>query len=442
MKSYFFKNALLPNGWQKNVRVECNHGVFTQVVANSQAHADDIQQNCVIASMPNAHSHVFQRCMAGLTEFKTAKHDSFWSWRELMYRYANSISPEQLYHIARFTYAEMLDAGYSSVCEFHYVHRNLADTKDISSLSKAVLKAANDVGIALTFLPVLYTQADMQGSELSPLQKRFELSVDEYIELYAELKKALFPKQNLGICFHSLRAVSIPQMQSLLAELNEPQPIHIHIAEQTAEVQQCLEVHGKRPVELLFENFEVNANWSLIHATHLTPNEVKLIANSKAVAGICPLTEANLGDGVFPLPQFMQQNGVFSIGSDSHIGINPFLELQTFEYSQRLALQQRIIASTETTENVGDYLWNQAVKGGSQSSQLNTHDIAENQQANWIELDSEHVLATCLSPSATLNATIFVDSRIMKKHFVAANATPALSEEILENYKNTLKTLR
>ena len=443
MKNYFFKQALLPNGWYNNVRVKINtDGLFSDVLANAKSDDSDIELDCVIPAMPNCHSHVFQRTMAGLTEYKTAENDSFWSWRDLMYKYANLIDAKQLYHIARYVYCEMLLAGYSSVCEFHYLHRDLRNNKNTTDMSLAIINAAHDVGIDLTLLPVLYTQAHIDGSQLSDLQQRFKLSTDEYIELYRHLQKKLYPEQNMGICFHSLRAVSIKQMQKVLTSIGSAQPIHIHIAEQEAEIKQVLEHTGKRPVELLFDHFNIDQNWCLIHATHLNDNEIDMIAQSGAVVGICPMTEANLGDGIFPLPPYLQKNGHFAIGSDSHILINPFQELQILEYSQRLRNRQRIIASTKKTPNVGTLLWNNAVKGGSQAGHTNSHGIQINQAANWLSIDTKHPLLTQLNGAQCLDSSIFVSNQIPVNTYVRGQKQKVINKNIIENYKNTLKSLR
>ena len=443
MKTYFFKQALLPDGWNNNVRVKIDaEDLFHDVSVNSKAKHNDIELDYVIPTMPNCHSHVFQRTMAGLTEYKTSDSDSFWSWRDLMYKYANLIDAKQLYHIARYVYSEMLLAGYSSVCEFHYLHRDLDDKTNTTAMSLAIIHAAHDVGINLTLLPVLYTQAHIDGSPLSDLQQRFKLSSEEYIKLYRHLQKELYPEQNLGICFHSLRAVSISQIQSVLTNLGTTQPVHIHIAEQEAEINQVLKHTGKRPVELLFDNFEINQNWCLIHATHLSDNEIDLIAKSGAIVGICPMTEANLGDGIFPLPRYIKKNGGFAIGSDSHILINPFQEMQILEYSQRLQNRQRIIASTDKTSNVGTFLWNNAIKGGAQASQNNSSGIQINQPANWLSIDTQNPLLTQLNGAQCLDANIFASNQIAVFTYIKGQKIKIIDKNIVENYKNTLKSLR
>ena len=443
MLNYFFKQALLPDGWHNDVKATIDsNGFFTVIKPNSKTNDSDIALECVIPSMPNCHSHVFQRAMAGLTEYKTSENDSFWSWRDLMYQYANQIDAQQLYHIASYAYSEMLQSGFTSVCEFHYIHRGLKDSNNVEDMSLAIIKAAHDVGIALTLLPVLYQQAHINGAPLSELQQRFYLSTKEYIELYRSLEKQLYPGQNIGICFHSLRAVSVEQIHLVLTQLENGQPIHIHISEQTAEVDQVQEHTGMRPVELLFHHFEVNEHWCLIHATHLNDKETKLIAQSKAIVGICPMTEANLGDGVFPLSQYIKQDGIMAIGSDSHILINPFQEIQLLEYSQRLHYQQRIIASTQSVQNVGTLLWNKSVKGGYKACQLPIAGIQAGQLANWIEIDSQHPLLTNLNGCTGLDTVIFASNQINLTPSIKGQKFGHIDQNRVQSYKNTLKTLR
>ena len=442
-QTYFFKRALVGQTWQKNIAVTVDpKGLFTNIKANTTIKNQDILLDCVIPTMPNCHSHVFQRSMAGLTEFKTSDNDSFWSWRDLMYQYANQIDSEQLYHIAKYTYSEMLEAGFTSVCEFHYIHRDLTDRSNTENMSLALIKAAHEVGVALTLLPVLYTQAHIDGSPLSALQQRFQLSTDEYVTLYKTLEKQLFEEQNMGICFHSLRAVSVEQMQEILKSLDKGQPIHIHIAEQQVEVAQIQQHTQLRPVEYLHQNFEINKNWCLIHATHLNEQEVKQIALSGAVAGICPLTEANLGDGIFPLPEFLQHKGQLAIGSDSHILISPFQEIQMLEYSQRLHKQQRVIASTPNSQHVGTLLWTKAVAGGAQACQLAINGIQVGNQANWISLDTNHPSLVNLSGEKCLDSIIFANNQIPYQSYLKGEKTIPMQQSIKENYKNTLKSLR
>ncbi len=409
MKSYFFEHALLPEGWTQGVRVVVESGRYVSVENGQVKQAKDECHDVVIPAMPNAHSHVFQRAMAGLSEYKTQDNDSFWSWRDLMYRLANQISSDQLYVLAKSVYQDMLDAGYSAVCEFHYVHRDLDDRANALNMSKAVMQAAHDVGLPLTMLPVMYAYAGMGDAPLSAEQQRFELSVDEYIQLYQQLDGVKFPEQRVGICFHSIRAVNQSMMSKVLNVLPNDVPVHIHIAEQQGEIDQSLAFYGKRPVEWLFDHFDVDARWSLVHATHLTEQESAMIADSQAIAVLCPLTEANLGDGVFDMPRFMLKQGIWAIGSDSHIELNPAEELKMLEYSQRLVQQQRNVCCDEDQSHVGTWLWLNAIFGGAQSAALPVAGIAQGQSGQVIVLNKPTDQIQCDRPETLLDAWVFSD---------------------------------
>ena len=405
MNSYFFQSALLPDGWHDNVRVTVKDGQYQSVELNQSATEQHQVFDCVVPQMPNVHSHVFQRAMAGLSEYRSADEDDFWSWRDLMYRLANEMDEASLYQIAKSCYLEMKHAGYASVCEFHYLHRHKDHANDFLTHSKVILQAAADVGLNITLLPVLYAYAGPGNQALTAKQKRFELSVDEYIALYQQLTTELKPNQKLGICFHSLRAVNVEQMQCVIAALPKEAPIHIHIAEQQAEIDAIKQHHGMRPVEFLYHHFKVDHRWCLVHATHLNQQEIQLIAKSGAVAGICPLTEANLGDGVFPMPAYMLQGGKLAIGSDSHIEIKPANELKMLEYSQRLKRQKRNVCCDAEQVHVGTWLWLQAVAGGSQVSAQPLAGIADGQMAGIIELNNEQKY----KPASVLDTWIFAD---------------------------------
>ncbi len=388
MNSYFFQSALLPDGWQSDVRVETTDGRFVSVTAQAEPQPQDQRLGCVIPQMPNAHSHVFQRAMAGLSEYKKQGQDNFWSWRDLMYQLANQLDAEQLYQVAKSCYQEMQSAGYAAVCEFHYVHRSADDASDFLSHSRAILQAAKEVGMSITLLPVLYAFSAVGEQPLTPAQQRFALTVDEYVTLFKTLGNELSDKQKLGICFHSIRAVNQQQMQALLEALPADTPVHIHIAEQQAEIEQSVAHYGLRPVEWLYQHFKVDSRWCLVHATHLSAQEVTLIAESGAVVGICPLTEANLGDGVFPMQPYMQHQGRWAIGSDSHIEIQPQQELKMLEYSQRLVQQQRNVCCDDQQPHVGTWMWLAAVAGGQQACQQKLGGIQVGMQARIMVLEA------------------------------------------------------
>ncbi|MFZ9348546.1 MAG: formimidoylglutamate deiminase [Arenimonas sp.] len=325
----------------------------------------------ILPAIANSHSHAFQRAMAGLTERRGDPADSFWTWREQMYRFASRINPEQLYAIAAQLYGEMLEAGYSHVCEFHYLHHQPDGRPyaDPGEMSQAIIRAAEDAGIGLTLLPVLYQTGGFDGRPLHEGQRRFGHSLEAYLALIARLKLQESHLLKIGVALHSLRAVPPETLSVLLPQLSgQDLPIHIHIAEQMAEVRECEAVRGARPVQWLLDNAPVDERWTLVHATHLHASEVKALARSKATVSICPSTEANLGDGFFALPEFLKAKGRFSIGSDSNVSVSVAEELRWLEYGQRLKHQQRNIAASDKQPAVGRFLLEAAAKGGWQSA--------------------------------------------------------------------------
>ena len=320
-----------------------------------------------LPGLPNLHSHAFQRAMAGLAERQSDPQDSFWTWRELMYRFAGRVDPESQYAIATQLYAEMLEAGYTSVCEFHYLH-HAPDGRpyaDPAAMSHSLIAAARDTGIRLTLLPVLYMSGGFDGRPLGERQRRFGHSLDAYLALLQSLRALESPVLKVGVAFHSLRAVPPEAMAAVLGAIGDaPMPIHIHVAEQVGEVQDCLALRGARPVEWLLANAPVDARWTLVHATHLEPAEVQGIARSGATVAICPTTEANLGDGLFPLRDFLQAGGHWGIGSDSHVSVSPVEELRWLEYGQRLVTRRRNLAASADQPSSGALLYSQALAGG------------------------------------------------------------------------------
>lgn len=324
-----------------------------------------------LPAIANTHSHAFQRAMAGLTERRGDPADSFWTWREAMYRFAARINPEQLYAIAAQLYGEMLEAGFTQVCEFHYLHHQPDGTPyaDPSEMSQAIIRAAEDAGIGLTLLPVLYQTGGFDGRALNDGQKRFGHDTEAYLRLLEGLKKQESHLLKIGVALHSLRAVPEATLKSLLPALaGQELPIHIHIAEQMAEVRECEAVRGARPVQWLLDNVDVDARWCLVHATHMNAKETRALAKSKAVVSICPTTEANLGDGIFPLADFLKAKGRISIGSDSNVSVSVAEELRWLEYGQRLKHQQRNIVASDRQPSVGQSLLEAVAKGGWQAS--------------------------------------------------------------------------
>ena len=328
----------------------------------SNAHADEVELEDAdrwrVPGIANLHSHAFQRAMAGLAERQTHPQDSFWTWRETMYRFAARFDPDTLHAVAAQLYVEMLEAGYTTVCEFHYLHHapDGSAYPDRAAMSRALMAAARDTGIRLTLLPVLYMSGGFDGRLLAERQRRFGHDVDGFLALLDALHAERSDMFRVGCALHSLRAVPADAMRDVLSALPAGSPIHIHIAEQLGEVQDCINVRGARPVEWLLANAAVDAHWTLVHATHLDTAEVQGIARSGATVAICPTTEANLGDGLFPLQRYLQSGGAWGIGSDSQISVSPVEELRWLEYGQRLATHHRNIAVSEESSSVGETL--------------------------------------------------------------------------------------
>ncbi|MDD2091867.1 formimidoylglutamate deiminase [Pseudomonas guariconensis] len=412
MPAFFAERALLPTGWASNVRLEvAEDGRLTHVEADASAEGAERLGGPVLPGMPNLHSHAFQRAMAGLAEVAGNPNDSFWTWRDLMYRLVGRITPEQVQVIARQLYIEMLKAGYTSVAEFHYVHHdhNGHAYADPGELSLRISAAAADTGIGLTLLPVLYSHAGFGGQAPSQGQRRFINSSEQYLRLQERLAPHLAaqPAQRLGLCFHSLRAVTPQQIAEVLAAGDQACPVHIHIAEQQKEVDDCLAWSGRRPLQWLYENVEVDARWCLVHATHAEADEVSAMARSHAVAGLCLTTEANLGDGIFPAVDFMAQGGRMGIGSDSHVSLSVVEELRWLEYGQRLRDQRRNRLYRGDQPMVGRTLYDAALVGGAQAMGQAVGELAVGKRADWLVLDGQDPYLATANGDGILNRWLF-----------------------------------
>lgn len=412
MSVFFAERALLPTGWATNVRIEVGaDGYLTRIQANADAHGAERLNGPLLPGMPNLHSHAFQRAMAGLAEVAGNPNDSFWTWRDLMYRLVGKISPEQLGVIARQLYIEMLKAGYTSVAEFHYVHHDLSGQPyaNPAELALRISEAARSTGIGLTLLPVLYSHSGFGGQAPNDGQRRFINSTEHYLKLQQQLKPLLAqqPAQTLGLCFHSLRAVTPEQIHEVLQAGDTTCPVHIHIAEQQKEVDDCLSWSGKRPIQWLYDNVEVDQRWCLVHATHANAAEVQLMAQSQAVAGLCLTTEANLGDGIFPAVDFLAQGGRMGIGSDSHVSLSVVEELRWLEYGQRLRDQRRNRMYRSDQPMVGRTLYDAALVGGAQAMGQAVAGLAVGQRADWLVLDGNDPYLATAQDDAILNRWLF-----------------------------------
>ena len=394
-------HALLPNGWHANVSLRADaSGRWAEVVPDTPRADLPSLGRFVLPGMPNLHSHAFQRAMAGRAERYSRPDDSFWSWRETMYQHAGGMNPERLRIIARWLYTEMLEQGYTRVCEFHYVHHQ-ADGKAYqpeTAMADALVAAAGEVGIGLTLLPTLYQRGGFADQPLSPRQWRFQHATETFMRLCEALAVAHEGGGvRVGAAIHSLRAVAPPTLTELLADdFWHDRPLHIHIAEQRQEVEDCLQRHARRPIELLFDTLAVDQRFCLVHATHALPHERALMASSGAVVGICTTTEANLGDGLFELADLRARGGAWGIGSDSHIGLDPREELRWLEYQARLATGRRTVLANAGAADVGVNLWNEAVQGGSQAAGSGSGGLQVGADADWLVLDAEDAaLAGC-----------------------------------------------
>jgi formimidoylglutamate deiminase len=393
MKALWFRTALLEKGWATNVRIGIEAGRVANIEASVAAAPADEQHAIGVPGMSNVHSHAFQRAMAGLAETAGPRADNFWTWREAMYRFLDAIGPQELEAITAFAFMEMLESGFTRVGEFHYVHHDPDGRPypNAGELSHRVAAASQETGIGLTLLPVMYAHSNFAGRAPTHGQRRFINDVEQFARIVEEGRRAIGSLQDavLGVAPHSLRAVT-PQELSTAIALVPQGPIHIHAAEQVKEVEDCIDWSGQRPVEWLLNHAPVDARWCVIHATHITPDETRRLAGTEAVAGLCPVTEANLGDGVFPTPAFLDAGGSFGVGSDSNILISPVEELRMLEYAQRLENRSRnVLASTEQ-RSTGRRLYEAALVGGARALGAGHGRLKVGASADIVSLDPRH----------------------------------------------------
>ena len=372
-----------------------------------------------LPGIANLHSHAFQRAMAGMAERQGDPNDSFWTWREAMYRIAARFDPDSLHAVAAQLYAEMLEAGYTRVCEFHYLHHAPEGQPyaDPAAMSNALIRAARDTGIRLTLLPVLYMAGGFDGRPLSSRQRRFGFDVDGYLRLFETLRAQEGDDLRVGCALHSLRAVPAAAMREVLDALPQDTPVHIHIAEQIGEVQDSLALRGAHPVEWLLANADVGERWTLVHATHLDDGEIAGIARSGAVVALCPTTEANLGDGLFPMRDFLAANGRWGIGSDSHISVSPVEELRWLEYGQRLLSRHRNVIADAGEPGVGAALLRGVADSRASSTGFDDGDD------EWLLLDSGATQFVGATDGDIADRWIFAGNRPLVKEVRIAGET-------------------
>lgn len=438
--------ALTPQGMARDVRLRWAEGVVTAVETGVAARNGDVRVGLLAPAMPNLHSHAFQRAMAGLAERRGADSESFWTWREAMYRLALTMTPEDVEAVAAQLYVEMLEAGFSSVGEFHYLHhdREGRPYADPAEMAGRIAAAARATGIGLTLLPVFYAHSGFGGAPPGDEQRRFICDVELYARLHEGCRRHLdgLPGAVLGVAPHSLRAVTGGELTQVMA-LAGAAPIHIHVAEQVKEVEDSVKATGMRPVRWLLENIGLDRRWCLIHATHMRPEETVGVARSGAVAGLCPITEANLGDGVFDLSRFTAAGGAFGVGSDSNVQIGLGDELRMLEYSQRLAHRQRCVAAAPGG-STGRGLYEAALAGGAQALGRRG-GLAAGAPADMVALRLDQPTLAERSGEALLDAWVFAGAKIdrvwARGACVVENGRHAAREPIFERFRATLRKL-
>jgi formimidoylglutamate deiminase len=447
----FARDALLPAGWARDVLVEIGPDGSIQGVDVAFAPPVDAErvQGPLVPGMSNVHSHAFQRALAGLTEHGGPSADNFWTWRSEMYRFLERVGPEEQEAVAAQLYLELLKGGYTSVGEFHYLHHDPAGRPyaNPAEMAERIRAAAAATGIGLTLLPVFYAHSDFGGVAPLPAQRRFIHDTNGFLRLVASLAQQ--GGQKLGVAPHSLRAVVPAELAEITAfaraELDSA-PIHIHVAEQRKEVDACIAWSGARPVDWLLEHAAIDARWCVVHATHVTPAETQSLASTGAVVGLCPSTEADLGDGVFPTAAFLAAGGRLGIGGDGHVGVDPFLELRMIEGVQRLTLQKRNVFAREG-ESSGHTLYQRALTGGARALAQPVGAIAVGHRADLVVLNGDDPALVEQAPQNVLDAAIFGPGRqivrdvMVAGRWVIGEGHHADEEAILVRYRQTLRRL-
>ena len=407
MPAYWFERAWIDDRWQPEVRLTVANGRIASIETGVAADAEDERHRVALPGLCNVHSHGFQRGMAGRSERRSRPDDNFWSWREIMYRFLDRLTPEDVAAITAQAYAEMLETGFTRVGEFHYLHHDPAGAAydDPAEMAGAIARASAATGIGLTLLPVFYAHGNFGAAPPSAGQRRFLNDIDSFAALLDAARGKLSGDANIGIAPHSLRAVTPDELAALL-DMSPAGPVHIHAAEQEKEVADCVAWSGARPVEWLIDNAGVDERWCLIHSTHLAAHEVPRLAASGAVAGLCPVTEANLGDGIFPAVDYLAANGRFGVGTDSNILVDAAQELRALEYSQRLAQRARALLASEDGPFVGANLFARAVAGGAQALGVPA-GLAVGHAADIVSLDLEHPTFAGTDDATLLDRWIF-----------------------------------
>jgi len=413
MRKLQAKSALLPDGWARNVRIEIGtDGRLASVMPESPLDAAVETYHTLLPAPSNLHSHAFQRALAGLTEVREPGDDDFWSWRERMYDFLPRLTPEDMEIIAAQLYVELAESGFAAVAEFHYLHHQADGMAyaDIAEMAGRISSAATQTGLGLTLLPVAYARSGFGGAPANSGQIRFFNTAKDFLALWEASRVHLHrADDHLGMAPHSLRAVTPDDLSTILAASHDG-PIHIHAAEQVREVEDCLAWSGQRPVEWLLDHHDINECWCLIHATQMTETETAALAKTGAVAGLCPTTEADLGDGIFNGRQWHAAGGKWGIGTDSHIGTDIAVELRQLEWSQRLIHKQRTVLANPMQSNAMS-LYTSALQGGAQALGRQSGRMEAGYWADMVALDAGHPALAGKSGDTLLDSWVFAGSR-------------------------------
>lgn len=413
-ETIWFDSALLTTGWARDVRVSIQDGQIAAIETQAPRQPGESAYGPALPGLPNLHSHAFQRGMAGLAEVRGPSADSFWTWREVMYRFLDRLGPEEVEAVAALAYAEMLESGFTRVGEFHYLHHDQGGRAygDPAEMAARIGAAAETTGLGLTLLPVFYAHSGFGGADPTTAQARFINNIDSFARLLEGSREAVAPLPGavVGLAPHSLRAATPAELEALVTLAGDG-PIHIHIAEQTKEVLDCEAWSGQRPVDWLLDHAPVDARWCLVHATHVTPQETQRMAASGAAVGLCPITEANLGDGLFPALDYLDAGGRFGVGSDSNVLIDAAEELRLLEYGQRLARRTRNVMATQAGRSTGGDIYRAALAGGAQALGADGGGLRVGAPADIVSLDPGHPALIGRQGDALLDSFVFAARR-------------------------------
>lgn len=453
MKSFLFENLLQAEGWKKNVKIIVNdYGFVEKIEENFAETTNEKVIKIAIPGIPNAHSHAFQYAMSGIAENHAFNASSdFWSWRNAMYSLALSIDPDDMLNIATMLYSEMLNNGYTSVAEFHYLHHdkngNPYDNK--IEMSERLMIAANHTGIKLTLIPICYSKGGFNQTHHKDQKRFISKDTEDYLDLFERCKQKVKDyDSNVGIGIHSLRAVDYRMLNEINSYNNNKLPFHLHISEQKKEIEDALKEYGKRPIEWLYDNFSIGKNHHLVHATHLSESETNLIAKSQSNVVICPITEANLADGLFNFNLFQELNGKWCIGSDSHVGLSPLEEIRLLDYGQRLITNKRNTFKSNSTGNSGEIALKEIVLNGNHAMGEQKENYFQlNHSLDFLEIDDENPLITSTNENNLLNTIIYSgDKSIVKNTYTKGlnrtSSNPENKENIKRRFSSTINKLQ